>query len=155
MRRQWTVHEVHGTLDGGLIDATFDERLTDDAAPDLWRRAVVTDHDGPYGIALAAWVEQGNMLPPAPAPEKNDVKAEAARRIEAIMPDYKQRNVLAFGLETVMTYGADPSQWPEPLQQVNAEMQAKWETIKAIRVRSDEIEVMDPIPADFRDDSYW
>jgi len=155
MRRQWTVHEVHGAVEGGQIDATFDERISDDAPPYLQRRRVVLDPTSPYGLALAAWVSSDNVLPPAPAPEKNDVKAEAARRIEAIMPDYKQRNVLAFGLETVMTYGADPSQWPEPLQQVNAEMQAKWETIKAIRVRSDEIEVMDPIPADFRDDSYW
>lgn len=96
--------------------------------------------------------------PPIPlliVPAVHNVKAEAGRRIEAIMPDYKQRNVLAFGLETVMAYGADPSQWPEPLQQVNAEMQAKWEAIKAIRARSNEIEAMDPIPTDFRNDKHW
>jgi hypothetical protein len=83
------------------------------------------------------------------------IKAEANRRIDAIMPDFKQRNVMAFGLETMMAYGADPADWPAPLQAVNAEMQAKWAAIKAIRVRSDEIEAMNPIPADFRDDSYW
>jgi hypothetical protein len=106
---------------------------------------------------IAEWEDAGNTIPPyVPSnPDVADVKSEAGRRIAVIMPDYKQRNVLAFGLETVMAYGADPSQWPEPLQQVNADMQAKWGAIKAIRVRSDEIEAMDPIPADFRNDSYW
>lgn len=84
-----------------------------------------------------------------------DVKAEAGRRIEAIMPDYKQRNVMAWGLETMMAYGPDPADWPAPLQEVNNQAQAAWAAIKAIRVCSDEIEAMDPIPADFRDDSYW
>lgn len=90
-----------------------------------------------------------------PSPTLSAVKAEAARRIELILPDYKQRNVLAFGLETMMTYGFDPAGWPAPLQAVNAEMQAKWTAIKAIRVRSDEIEAMNPIPEDFRADSFW
>jgi hypothetical protein len=84
-----------------------------------------------------------------------DVKAEAGRRIEAIMPDYKQRNVMAWGLETVMTYGADPADWPAPLQAVNNQAQGAWSAIKAIRAKSDEIEAMSPIPADFRDDGYW
>lgn len=84
-----------------------------------------------------------------------DVKAEAARRIEAIMPDYKQRNVMAWGLETMMIYGADPTGWPSDLQAVNNQAQAAWAAIKAIRTRSDEIEAMDPIPADFREDAYW
>lgn len=83
------------------------------------------------------------------------VKAEANRRIEAIMPDFKQRNALALGMETVMTYGADPKDWPPELQQVNAAILAKWAAIKAIRTKSDEIEAMSPIPADFRDDKFW
>lgn len=83
------------------------------------------------------------------------VKLEANRRIEAIMPDFKQRNALALGMETVMTYGADPAVWPPQLQQLNGAMLAKWAAIKAIRTKSDEIEAMDPIPADFRDDTYW
>lgn len=92
---------------------------------------------------------------PRTMPTIADVKAEAGRRIEAILPDYKQRNVLAFGIEAIMSYGADPAEWPAELQAVNADMQAKWATIKALRVRSDEIEAMSPIPADFRDDAYW
>ena len=84
-----------------------------------------------------------------------DVKAEAARRIDLIMPDYKQRNVMAWGLETIMAYGPDPADWPAELQAVNNQAQAAWAAIKGIRVRSDEIEAMDPIPADFRDDGWW
>ncbi len=49
----------------------------------------------------------------------------------------------------------DPADWPAPLQEVNNQAQAAWAQIKAIRVRSDEIETMSPIPAEFRDDSYW
>ncbi len=158
MRRQWTVHEVHCAVEGGQIEATFDERVNEDAAPDLQRRRVVlSDKDGPYGVALAAWVAAGNKLPAfqAPAVTAFDVKAEACRRIEAILPDYKQRNVLAFGLEAVMTYGSDPADWPAGLRAVNADMQAKWAAIKLIRARSDELEAMNPIPADYRADRHW
>lgn len=83
------------------------------------------------------------------------VKVEAARRIEAIMPDYKQRNVMAWGLETMMAHGPDPANWPPELQAVNDAAQTAWAAIKAIRARSDEIEAMEPIPADFRNDAYW
>lgn len=98
-----------------------------------------------------------NYIPASarPAITVADVKAEAGRRIEAILPDYKQRNVLAFGLEAVMTYGPDPADWPVQLQAVNADMQAKWAVIKAIRVRSDEIEAIDPVPPNFADDGFW
>ena len=38
-----------------------------------------------------------------PSPTVEAVIAVAARRIEAIMPDYKRRNVMARALETMMT----------------------------------------------------
>lgn len=77
------------------------------------------------------------------------VKAEAGRRIEAIMPDYKQRNALAFGMETVIEYGPDIANWPDDRQEMNAVLQARWDAIKAIRAASDRIEAMDPVPSDF------
>jgi hypothetical protein len=89
------------------------------------------------------------------APSVAAVKAEAGRRIDAVLPDYKQRNVMAWGLETIMAYGIDPADWPAPLQAINSQAQAAWAAIKEIRAKSDEIEAMDPIPADFRNDSYW
>ena len=92
---------------------------------------------------------------PGPAPTGADVKAEAGRRIEAIMPDYVQRNTMALALETMQLHGPDPANWPDGMKAVNAAAQAKWAAIKAIRLRSNEIEAMAPIPADFRDEAYW
>src|SRR4051812_27136412 len=83
------------------------------------------------------------------------IKAEAARRIEGIMPDYEQRNALALGQETTQLYGADPADWPAERKAINDGIQAKWAAIKAIRAASNRIEQIKPIPADFRDDTYW
>ncbi|RYG84111.1 MAG: hypothetical protein EON59_13490 [Alphaproteobacteria bacterium] len=98
-----------------------------------------------------------NFIPARPRDPVSvaDVKAEAGRRIEEIMPSYKQRNSMAAGLEAMMTYGTDPAAWPPEVQAVNNQAQAAWAAIKAIRAKSDEIEAMAPIPADFRDDGYW
>lgn len=138
--------KVYSSATGDYVpvsDEAYQEWLADGTLPTrIANEAELSDVLRPYGLN-------------GPYASAAEVKAEAGRRIEAIMPDFKQRNVLAFGLETMMAYGTDPSQWPETLQQVNADMQAKWGAIKSIRVRSDEIEAMDPIPADFRNDSYW
>lgn len=83
------------------------------------------------------------------------VKAEAARRIDVIMPDYQQRNALAMGLEATQLHGADPANWPADLQALNSAIQSKWATIKAIRAASNVVEAMEPIPDDFCSDSYW
>lgn len=83
------------------------------------------------------------------------IKAEAGRRIEAIMPDYEQRNALALGQETIQLYGADPAGWPMERRAINDAIQAKWARINAIRAASNRIEQMNPVPADFRGDPYW
>jgi hypothetical protein len=83
------------------------------------------------------------------------VKAEAGRRIELIMPDYKQRNALAMNAEAMQLYGADPKGWPTELQQMNTSLMAQWAEIKHLRSRSNEIEKLDPIPLDYTDDKYW
>lgn len=83
------------------------------------------------------------------------IKVEANRRILAIMPEYKQRNAMAFGLEAMMVHGPDLASWPMDLQTMNNTIQAQWTIIKAIRTRSNEIEAMDPIPLDYTDDKYW
>lgn len=84
-----------------------------------------------------------------------DVKKEAERRILAIMPEYQQRNALALFAETAMVHGPDPAGWPAELQAQNTAVMEKWAAIKAIRARSNEIETMQPIPRDFREDSHW
>lgn len=90
-----------------------------------------------------------------PAPTTADVKREAERRILAVMPEYQQRNALALFAETVQTHGVDPANWPGPLQATNAAIMGAWGAIKAIRAKSDAIEAMDPIPADFTADAHW
>lgn len=90
-----------------------------------------------------------------PAPTVALVKAEAERRILAIMPEYQQRNVMALALETIQQHGPDPAQWPSQLQAINTAAMAKWTQIKALRAKSDEIEGMSPIPADYKNDEYW
>lgn len=75
-----------------------------------------------------------------------EVKAEAERRILAIMPEYEQRNMLALGQELVTTHGPAPAAWPAEDQALYAEVMAKWAQIKAIRAASDAIEA--DLPSD-------
>jgi hypothetical protein len=93
-----------------------------------------------------------------PAPDNpisaNQVKGEAGRRILAICPEWKQRNHIATDLTyTKIIQGGGTLTTDQETDR--AEMEALWESIQSIRTKSDEIEAMSPIPADFRDDSYW
>lgn len=104
----------------------------------------------------ARQVWDGQAWSPLPSPDIiTAIKAEARRRIIAIMNEDKQRNTLAAGLEATMTYGADPADWPPELQQRQAEAMAAWTEIERLRTRSDEIELMDPLPADVTEDGLW
>ncbi len=115
----------------------------------------------PYGLGPAIdrwWAEHPDFpVESAPAPEisPDAVKAEAARRIDLIMKDYEQRNALALGQEMVLTYGPDATKWPADKQGTLSAIMGKWAAIKVIRAKSDDIETMSPIPADYADDKYW
>lgn len=65
------------------------------------------------------------------------VKREAERRILAVMPEWRQRNFLALGVEMITTYGADPKGWPEDMQALYAKAKEQWDQIKVLRARSD------------------
>jgi hypothetical protein len=69
------------------------------------------------------------------------IKAEARRRILEILPDYAQVNALARGQEMTMEYGSDPERWPDGAKADHAAVMRKWAAIKALRLRSDELEV--------------
>lgn len=90
-----------------------------------------------------------------PAVLPSAVKAEAERRILAVMPEWRQRNALAAGQAAVMAHGPDPTSWPSELQTEHAEAMAAWAAINAIRAASDALEAMDPIPADYATDHHW
>ena len=59
-------------------------------------------------------------------------KAEAGKRINAILPEWKQRNYTARAVEKVAAKEVGDDEW-------NA-MQTAWQQIKAVRVASDAIE---------------
>lgn len=85
-------------------------------------------------------------------PTAEAVKAEAQRRIYAILPDWKQRNLTARAAELAIKGQAN---WtPEEQAEVTAG-QAVWDQIKAIRAASDALEAMAPIPADYTAEVYW
>jgi len=68
-----------------------------------------------------------------------DIKAEAQRRILAIMPAYRQTNWLALKAEMDLRYGA-PANWPADVRGGIAAVMQQWDDIKGIRTRSDELE---------------
>ncbi|WP_421849893.1 hypothetical protein [Oricola sp.] len=81
------------------------------------------------------------------------VKDEARRRILALYPDWKQANMTARGVDLLNIESARALTSAESAEKTA--IQAAWDAIKAIRAKSDEIEAMTPIPADFTADSYW
>lgn len=123
--------------------------------PADWRGEFRMEHvDGGGVVGLLA---RGGSVSPYAAPPLtiDEVKAEAHRRIVAVMPEHKQRNLTALALETMQEHGTNPALWPAGLKAINDVAKAKWGQIKDLRTKSDEIEAMNPIPNDFTDDSYW
>lgn len=113
----------------------------------------VTSDDPLFGLAC----EAGKLAPMEPAvpqfvPSANDVKAEAERRIIAICPEWKQRNLIA---QAVMLQHKGHDKWTAEDRAAWNAGQALWEKIAAIRAASDVIETMDPIPADYTAFGYW
>lgn len=108
---------------------------------------------GPVEITEAEASALRGSLRPLIGPDQ--VKAECRRRILLIMTEDQQRNTLAAGQAAMMDYGADPSTWPSELQRRQAAAVAAWAEIERLRARSNEIEALDPLPADIRDDGLW
>ena len=80
------------------------------------------------------------------------VKAEAYRRIIAICPEWKQRNLTA---QAAQLAKKGESNWTPEEAAAWAAGEALWGQIAAIRAASDTIEAMDPIPANFYDLPDW
>lgn len=68
-------------------------------------------------------------------------KREAERRILAIVPEWKQRNLTARAVElSAIHAGITPENYPEPDRSEWMAGQALWDRIKLIRAASDQIE---------------
>ena len=118
---------------------------------------------------IATEIELSEVLRPhglvLPAPSAADVKAECRRRILTAFPEWKQSNMTARSqeLDRIQSgFMRDPSGARMPARDLtDAEMAderaigAAWAWIKATRAKSDEIEAMDPIPADYTADAMW
>jgi len=80
------------------------------------------------------------------------VKAEAGRRIIAICPEWKQRNLTAQAAQLAKKGEAN---WTPEEQAAWDAGEALWNQIAAIRAKSDLLEAMNPIPVDYTLDTYW
>ena len=82
------------------------------------------------------------------------VKDEAGRRIEAVFPAWKQRNMNAAATALLMARVTVGSWTADEQEQADA-LTAAWALVSAIRTASDVLEAMDPIPLDYADDKHW
>jgi hypothetical protein len=80
------------------------------------------------------------------------IKREANRRIIAIVPEWKQSNMLARAI-TLLRKGEANLTTAEALEV--SKMDAVWTEIQRIRSVSDTLEAADPPPEDFADDRHW
>lgn len=80
------------------------------------------------------------------------IKAEASRRILEILPEWKQRNLTAQA--TILAEKGRANWTAEELAAWDAG-EALWMSIAAIRVASDTLEAMDPLPTNYKDNQYW
>jgi len=85
-------------------------------------------------------------------PSPSQIKAEANRRILEIIPEWKQRNLIAQATQLLNKgrdnwTGAETAAWQAG--------DVIWAQVSAIRTASNEIEALDPIPSDFYDDKHW
>jgi hypothetical protein len=112
-----------------------------------WQRAIKnTTAQNIDGVWYIGWTVEDI---PATA---DGVKAEAYRRIIAIVPEWKQRNLTAQAAQLAEKGRAN---WTaEELGAWNAG-QVIWDQVAAIRAKSDALEAMSPIPVDYKDDRWW
>lgn len=82
------------------------------------------------------------------------VKAEARRRILARLPEWKQANMTARGVE-LLNIRMSVGSWTQQQAQEAAALSAAWDWVKSVRVASDALEAMSPTPQDFAADKWW
>lgn len=98
-------------------------------------------------------------LEPGRAEKVIAAKAEAASRINTLAPDFKQRNMIARGVElTDVVVGGGSLTAPEVAEK--AALQGAWDYVKAVRAASDTIEAeilasTDPASIDVAGHAAW
>lgn len=131
-------------VEWGMYPVTVQDR----PATEPWQQA--NRDDVPTQDAQGNWV-LGWTVTDTPATVER-VKQEAYRRITAICPEWKQRNLTARAAELAIKGVAN---WTAEEKAEHEAGQAIWYQIKVIRTKSGEIEIMNPIPVDYKNDKYW
>lgn len=81
------------------------------------------------------------------------IKTEAARRIIDRYPEWKQRNMIARGVELINIGAAN---WTETEQAEADALDASWAWIKSVRLASNALESREDLAdIDIADDQYW
>lgn len=116
-------------------------------------------------IEVSRVIRRRTVQPLAPSVIIAGIKAEAARRILARYPDYKQANMLARQgeLHRIQTgHMMDAAGQMIPARALNAAETAElsmigaaWAWIKSVRATSNTLETATPIPSDYTSDSHW
>ena len=105
--------------------------------------------------AAQIWLDQGGQIPKwvLPDPTVDQVKAEAARRVLEVAPEWRQRNLAARMAELFLK---GVQNWTAEEQAEVDAGQAVWDQIKCIRAASNALEAMTPIPSDYMtNEAYW
>lgn len=79
---------------------------------------------------------------------------EATRRINAVFPDYSQRNSNSEINGYIVQYGADSSQWPTYQQNRKAEIDRCWAYVNEVRAKANAMAEMQ-LPNDPTADANW
>lgn len=89
--------------------------------------AIVSDE---YGIQYLTgdWRAAGN--------QQQIVSAEATRRIDAMFPEYSQRNSIAETNGYILQYGIDTGKWPKAARDRKAEIDRCWNYVNAVRSKA-------------------
>lgn len=138
----------YAIIDGDTV-VNIVEADADLALANGWVKATA---DAEIGGSYADGVFTRKPAPEPDPPTAGDVKREANRRILSLVPEWRQRNLTARAVELAMIGKAN---WTKTEADEWAAGQAVWDAVKLIRARSDEIEAITPIPADFTNDRYW
>lgn len=109
---------------------------------------VITWENGKKVIRDWTPEDEAKAVPAIP----RDVKKEAARRILAICPEWKQRNLTA---QAAILAAKGRENWTADELAAWQAGEAVWSQIAEIRAMSNAIEAMDPIPQDYKDDKHW
>jgi hypothetical protein len=111
--------------------------IVEDAKPSFLDTQTLTRSEviEPNQVRLA-WDVADKPIDGAKAERIRQINKEAGKRIVAIMPEYKQRNALALGLDLTTKHGADPNAWPTEAKALYDTYSALWADISAIRAAS-------------------